>query len=90
MQPPRDDDRKAGADGDTAREHGEYAKDDAARAKSRPREKGDYDDPGKDVTGAGNASKGPWKEQGGVGHGENYGAREKETRGTDKAGGDEA
>lgn len=78
MQPPRKDDRTTIADGDTAREHSEYAKDDATGAKPRAREKGDYDDPGKGITGPGNASKGPWKEQGGAGHGENYGGRDKE------------
>jgi len=87
MQPPRKDDPETGANGDPARKHGEYAEDDAAGAKPRPREKGDYEDPGKSVTGAGNASKGPWKEQGGAGHGENYGARDKERSGGPGEGG---
>jgi hypothetical protein len=59
-----------------AREHGEYAKGDRP-TKVRPHEKGDYDDPVKEQTGRGNASKGPWADQGGSGEGSNYGAREK-------------
>lgn len=85
MQPPHDNDPNTGKDGDPAREHGQYAEDDAPQPKPRPREKGDYEDPGKDITGPGNASKGPWKEQGGVGHGENYGARDKEPSGGEGA-----
>lgn len=62
-----------------AREHSPYADEDNPESEARPREKGDYDDPVKRQTGRGNASKGPWKDQGGAGHGENYGAREDET-----------
>ena len=69
--------RKSGPEGQTAREHSKYAGDDGA-PESRPREEGDYLDPGKRLTGRGNASKGPWKDQGGAGHGEDYGARDKD------------
>jgi hypothetical protein len=65
-----------GGTGDnTAREHSGYADGKPSGAEPRPREKGDYEDPGKHLTG-GNAGKGPWKEQGGAGHGEDYGARD--------------
>jgi hypothetical protein len=63
-----------------AREHSEYGEDDV-REPPHPREEGDDQDPVKRVTGQGNASKGPYKEQGGEGHGENYGARKKENAG---------
>ncbi len=59
-----------------ARENSKYAKDEKPPP-VRPEEKGDYCDPVKDVTGRGNASKGPWKEQGGAGHPSQYGARNK-------------
>lgn len=79
MQSPANNDHKGGTKEGTAREHSEYAEGDASsRAEPRPRERGDHEDPGKDLTGPGNASKGPWKEQGGAGHGENYGARDEE------------
>ena len=58
-----------------ARRHSEYA-DDGRQPEAEPEETGDYCDPVKDLTGRGNASKGPWKQQGGAGHGENYGARD--------------
>ena len=91
MQPTHDDDDpKTGTDGDPARKHGEYAEDGAPEPKPRPREKGDYEDPGKGITGHGNASKGPWKEQGGAGHGEDYGARDKERSGGPGEGGGDA
>jgi hypothetical protein len=64
-----------GQDNHPARENSEYAKD-GRPVEAEPREKGDYEDPGKGRTGKGNASKGPWKDQGGAGHGSNYGARE--------------
>ena len=76
MQPLPENERNSGTKSDAAREHGEYAEGEAADAEPRPREAGDYDDPVKRLTGAGNASKGPWKEQGGAGHGEDYGARD--------------
>jgi hypothetical protein len=78
MQPPPKNDRKSSAKGGTARDHGDYVEDEASGPEPRPREEGDYHDPGKRLTGPGNASKGPWKEQGGTGHGENYGARNKD------------
>jgi hypothetical protein len=59
-----------------ARENSDYAKGDRP-TDVRPHEKGDYEDPSKRQTGRGNASKGPWADQGGAGHGSNYGAREK-------------
>jgi hypothetical protein len=59
-----------------ARENSKYAKDKKSPP-VHPEEKGDYCDPVKDVTGRGNASKGPWKEQGGAGHPSDYGARNK-------------
>ncbi len=55
-----------------AREHSQYAED-GHEPDAKPREKDDDQDPIKRETGRGNASKGPWKEQGGAGHGENYG-----------------
>jgi hypothetical protein len=76
MQSPAEDDRKSDAEGVNAREHSEYAGSDDSEAEARPHEKGDYRDPNKRVTGRGNASKGPWKEQGGAGQGENYGSRD--------------
>jgi hypothetical protein len=66
MQPAGQDDAK-GDVGDAAREHSDYAEGKPSGAKPRPREKGDC---------GGNAGKGPWKEQGGAGHGEDYGARD--------------
>ena len=79
MQSPTKSDQPGGAKDDAAREHSEYAEGDgSSRAEPRPRERGDHQDPGKRQTGPGNASKGPWKEQGGAGHGENYGARDEE------------
>jgi hypothetical protein len=59
-----------------AREHSPYAGDETGRP-ANPGERGDYCDPVKEIVGRGNASHGPWREQGGAGHGENYGAREK-------------
>lgn len=59
-----------------ARENSKYAKDTKSR-QTRPAEKGDYCDPVKDVIGRGNASKGPWKEQGGAGYPPHYGATDK-------------
>lgn len=79
MQAHHKDDQKSGAEGDAARDHGDYAKGETEAADPRAREKGDYHDPGKRLTGRGNASKGPWKEQGGAGHGEDYGGRDKDT-----------
>jgi hypothetical protein len=78
MQPRSKNDQKGGAKDDAARDHSAYAEDEGSGAEPRPREQGDHQDPGKRLTGQGNASKGPWKEQGGAGHGENYGARDKE------------
>ena len=79
QQPPRND-KESGAEDDAARERAQYAEDETSGAQPRPREKGDYQDPGKHLTGSGNASKGPWKEQGGAGYGENYGARDRDGR----------
>jgi hypothetical protein len=90
MQPLLKNDRKSSAKGGTARAHGDYAEDEASGSEPRPREEGDYHDPGKRLTGPGNASKGPWKEQGGTGHGENYGARDKGRGSTGGGGGEEA
>jgi hypothetical protein len=75
MQKDSKNDAEGGAGDGTAREHSGYADGKPSGAKPRPREKGDYEDPGKPITG-GNAGKGPWKEQGGAGHGEDYGARD--------------
>ena len=90
MQPPPKNDRNDGAKDDTAREHGDYTEDESSGAEPRPREKGDYQDPGKRLTGPGNASKGPWKEQGGAGHGEDYGARDKDRSSTGGSGREKA
>ncbi len=87
MQSPAEDDQKTDAEGVDAREHSEYAGSQDSEAEARPHEKGDYRDPNKRVTGRGNASKGPWKEQGGAGEGENYGSRDKE-RATPSEGGE--
>jgi hypothetical protein len=57
-----------------ARAHSDYA-DDGYMPPARPHENGDYHDPVKYFTGRGNASKGPYRQQGGAGHGDNYGAR---------------
>lgn len=65
-----------------AREHSSYGGE-PSKSKPQPREKGDYNDPVKRETGRGNASKGPWKDQGGTGHGENYGARKDDDRSAD-------
>ncbi|WP_125461597.1 MULTISPECIES: hypothetical protein [Rhodomicrobium] len=65
-----------------ARENSPYAGE-RSKAKPQPRERGDYDDPVKRQTGRGNASKGPWEDQGGAGHGENYGARKSDPSGQD-------
>jgi hypothetical protein len=59
-----------------ARDNSDYAKG-GQPTNVRPHEKGNYEDPSKAQTGRGNASKGPWKDQGGAGHGSNYGSREK-------------
>lgn len=59
-----------------ARENSDYARG-GRPVDIRPHEKGDDEDPSKDQTGRGNASKGPYADQGGAGHGSNYGAREK-------------
>ena len=59
MQPPPKNDRNSSAKDDTAREHSDYAEDESSVAEPRPREKGDYQDPGKRLTGPGNAGKGP-------------------------------
>ena len=75
MQQAGKDNTQGGAGDDTAREHSEYAEGKPSGAKPRPREKGDHEDPSKRLTG-GNAGKGPWKEQGGAGEGEDYGARD--------------
>ena len=72
--PPKNQDRQD--ETGPAREHSDYAKGDRP-TKARPHEKGDYDDPSKRQTGRGNASKGPWADQGGAGESSNYGAREK-------------
>lgn len=79
MQSSGKDDRQSRTEGETAREHSDYAESETNAGEPRPREKGDYHDPGKRLTGEGNASKGPWKEQGGAGHGEDYGGRDKDT-----------
>lgn len=84
MPPPPKNDRDSDAKADPAREHGAYAEDEASSPEPRPHEKGDFQDPRKRETGAGNASKGSWKDQGGAGHGEDYGARDK----TPKSGGE--
>jgi hypothetical protein len=76
MKPSNTDEKREKA-GDEAREHSEYAEEGRNTGEPRPREEGDYCDPVKDLTGRGNASKGPWKEQGGAGEGDNYGARDK-------------
>ncbi len=81
MQQPPKNDKESDTKDDTARQHGQYAEDEASGTEPRPREKGDYHDPGKHLTGSDNASKGPWKELGGAGHGENYGARDKDRSG---------
>lgn len=67
----------------SARAHSDYA-DNGNTPDAAPRETGDYCDPVKHVTGRGNASKGPYKKQGGAGHGDNYGAREERAKSNDK------
>lgn len=84
MPPPPNDDRDSDAKADPAREHGAYGEDDTSSAKPRPHEKGDFQGLGKRLTGAGNANKGAWKDQGGAGHGENYGARDKTPKSSGK------
>ena len=61
MQHPPKSGKESGGKDDTAREHGQYAEDESSVTEPRPREKGDYEDPGKHVTGSENASKGPGK-----------------------------
>jgi hypothetical protein len=62
----------------SAREHSPYAED-RQKDTAKPADLGDYCDPVKHVVGRGNASSGPYKEQGGEGHGDNYGARQRAT-----------
>lgn len=79
---PEPDDKKTNIKKEMpARDHSEYGEDDVRDPPQPHEEDGNEHDPVKRVTGKGNASKGPYKEQGGAGHGENYGARDPEKAG---------
>ncbi len=76
---PRGGDKGEATAGVSAHEHSEYAKD-HRKPDAEPEERGDYCDPVKTLTGRGNASKGPWKQQGGAGYGRDYGARKDQAK----------